>query len=315
MVDISARRILWILVGLFASVVAVLFLCAGLTISFGSNHLFLWMAAAILCLAYRPPEASWQQKLLDSLEFTALLSLTSVIGAAGTYAIAALSTGYMDDVLAAADRAIGFDWVGLYALTSAYPWLGMAGKLSYVSIFISPVLLLLAFAWTGRRLEARRLIFAFGVALALTLLIFAFVPARAALDYYMGSNPAYMPHSGNYHVWLIEALRSGAVTHVDGSNFAGLVAFPSFHTASAILFIWAAWPIRWLRAPLLALNLAMLASIPIEGGHYLVDMVAGAVVAMLGIASLRLIRTGPATAPEMHVASAAATVVPPVALR
>lgn len=297
MVDISARRSLWILVGIAALVVAALFWRAGLSVRFSStNQLFLWGSAALMCLAYRPPEGSWQQKLLDSMEFAALLSLISTIGAFATYAVAALGTGYTDDLLAALDRALGFDWVAFYTFTSNHPWLSIAGKIGYVSIFLSPTILVLAFAWTGRRIEARRFLFAFGVALALTVLIFAFFPARAALEYYMGATPAYMPQSGIHHVQLIEDLRAGTVTHVDPARLAGLVAFPSFHAASAILFIWAAWPIRWLRGPMLAMNLAMLAATPIEGGHYVIDLVGGAIVAALGIAALRLVPPKPAGA-------------------
>jgi membrane-associated phospholipid phosphatase len=63
----------------------------------------------------------------------------------------------------------------------------------------------------------------------------------------------------------------------------GLITFPSFHTTLAVLFVAA------LRKHRLALviggvvNGSMLLSIPSEGGHYLVDVFAGALVAVLAI--------------------------------
>jgi hypothetical protein len=285
------------LCGLAALLVACLFWAAGLTAHVGRAGVIpLWAAAAGLCLLYRPAPGSWQAKLVDSLEGLALLSLIGALGALASYAIAAMTTFYADDLLAAADRALGFDWVGLYRLTAQYPFLSRLGQFGYASIFVSPMALMIALHWTGRSIGARRFLFAFGLSLAVTLLIFALMPARAALAHHIGAHPAYMPASGLGHVEVIEALRSGRFTRVDISFVVGLIAFPSFHTASAILFIWAAWPIRWLRGPMLATNLLMLAATPIEGGHYLIDLAGGAVVAALGILSLRLVASARAGA-------------------
>ena len=61
----------------------------------------------------------------------------------------------------------------------------------------------------------------------------------------------------------------------------GLVSFPSFHTAAATLLAIAAWPDRRLRAVILPMDAAMLLSIPVEGTHYLIDMIGGAGVALI----------------------------------
>ena len=56
---------------------------------------------------------------------------------------------------------------------------------------------------------------------------------------------------------------------------------------SAVLYIIAAWPIRRLRWPLLALNIAMLLATPVEGTHYLTDMIVGAMVAVAASIAVR----------------------------
>jgi membrane-associated phospholipid phosphatase len=58
----------------------------------------------------------------------------------------------------------------------------------------------------------------------------------------------------------------------------GLVAFPSYHCIAAILFMWASWTVHSLRPFMVAVNLLMLAATPIVGGHYFVDLVAGALI-------------------------------------
>jgi membrane-associated phospholipid phosphatase len=77
----------------------------------------------------------------------------------------------------------------------------------------------------------------------------------------------------------------------------GLISFPSFHTANAILFIWALWPLRLLRPVILVVNVLLIASTPLAGAHYLVDLIGGAVVAVGAIwLTSWLVRSPPATA-------------------
>jgi membrane-associated phospholipid phosphatase len=68
------------------------------------------------------------------------------------------------------------------------------------------------------------------------------------------------------------------------------VSFPSFHTAMSLAYVWGfrgTGPIGWAIA---GLNLLMLCAIPWYGGHYLVDMIAGAATMLL---SLALVKTAP----------------------
>lgn len=66
----------------------------------------------------------------------------------------------------------------------------------------------------------------------------------------------------------------------------GLITFPSFHVAAAVLIAYAArgTPLAFLA---LVLNLVMAVSALSEGGHYLVDVLAGAAVAGLAIGVVR----------------------------
>ena len=52
----------------------------------------------------------------------------------------------------------------------------------------------------------------------------------------------------------------------------------------ALILMWYARYISWLRWPLLALNLAVLISTPEQGGHHLVDVLGAIPVAALAIA-------------------------------
>ena len=87
----------------------------------------------------------------------------------------------------------------------------------------------------------------------------------------------------------IDALRSGQHTHVTGME--GLITFPSFHAVWAILFMWGFYPIKQLRYGAIMLNLSVLASTPIQGAHYFIDLIGGTAVATIAIyGATRLLR-------------------------
>ena len=65
------------------------------------------------------------------------------------------------------------------------------------------------------------------------------------------------------------------------------MTFPSFHAASAVLYAWALWPVRWMRPIVVLAFGAMLAATPINGGHYLIDIIAGTAIAVLAIVAAR----------------------------
>jgi membrane-associated phospholipid phosphatase len=67
-------------------------------------------------------------------------------------------------------------------------------------------------------------------------------------------------------------------------NASGIVTMPSGHAAGAFLCAWAAWDMKLLRIPLLLLNVLMAVAAISHGGHYLVDILAGGMVAALSIA-------------------------------
>jgi len=87
---------------------------------------------------------------------------------------------------------------------------------------------------------------------------------------------------------MIPALRAHQVKDIDMGALRGLVCAPSFHTVSAVLYIAAAWPLRPLRWMIVPLNIVMLLATPIEGTHYLIDMIAGLLVAITASCVVKL---------------------------
>src|SRR3546814_3235515 len=82
---------------------------------------------------------------------------------------------------------------------------------------------LVAFAVTRRHDAARRFLGAWALTLAMCLAVFPFVPATGT--------PPYDLH------WLdtFERLRSGALRTLGSESLTGIITFPSFHAAAAVL--------------------------------------------------------------------------------
>ena len=83
---------------------------------------------------------------------------------------------------------------------------------------------------------------------------------------------------------VLASIRDGSVTQFALRDLTGIVAFPSFHTVLALLLIYVHRPPLWTFVPALILNALMLVATPFAGHHYLVDLIAGAVVAAISIA-------------------------------
>jgi membrane-associated phospholipid phosphatase len=66
----------------------------------------------------------------------------------------------------------------------------------------------------------------------------------------------------------------------------GIIAFPSYHAGLAMITLWGFWRsgTKWIRWPGIALALATILSTPVDGGHYLVDVIAGLCVAGCSLA-------------------------------
>ncbi len=78
-------------------------------------------------------------------------------------------------------------------------------------------------------------------------------------------------------------LRAGSARTLDFDQLLGLVSFPSFHAGSALLLAMATRNLRWLWAPFLVFNLAIIVGTISEGGHNLMDVLGGCAFAIGGL--------------------------------
>ena len=277
--EMQARRSIWTLVGAVAIVTLVLGFALGFHLDWASWAISASLTGFLgaLALNYTSLRRVGDGRLGETLHEIALLSAYAPCVAALSYVLTAAALPLRDSELATIDASLGFDWPAWYEFVSAWPALESLLRALYLSSVPHILLVLLAtgaIARTDRARELNRLLIATSL---LMVMISALVPALCAWVYYgQGLEKAY-------HLAHVTALRDGTLRELGVGTLLGIVTFPSFHTAIAIILVWVTRAIAWLFWPTLLVNVGVLVSIPSEGGHHLIDIIAGALITALVI--------------------------------
>jgi hypothetical protein len=119
-----------------------------------------------------------------------------------------------------------------------------------------------------------------------TMVCYAFTPAMAAHFHYLVQNQRSVPDGIYPYLMDIVALRNSTFAEFTLVHAHGIVTFPSFHTTLVVLFCYSLRS-TWLYWPMALLGVVTILSIPNIGGHYLIDIPAGAAVAASAIFVVR----------------------------
>jgi hypothetical protein len=227
-------------------------------------------------------------KLASALECTAQVAAFAAVAAPLSYVAASVALPLQDAAFDAMDRALGFDWRALLAVMKQWPEFHVAMRVIYLSLTLQMTAVVLLLGFTGRLAWLRVYTLAFIFAALLTIAISALLPAEGVWLHYglKSADPAIMPvSSSSWPVFL--GLRDGTFRQVMAVGAEGIITFPSLHAALAVILIAAFWPVpiaRWLSG---VVNSLMLAATPIDGSHYLIDILAGVAVGVLCIVAAR----------------------------
>ncbi|MGO8921112.1 MAG: phosphatase PAP2 family protein [Stellaceae bacterium] len=219
-----------------------------------------------------------EERLADLAHSAARLLVFFAAMGVFSYLVATTGMPVADDLLARADRALGFDWPGWFAVVQQHPTLHRVLNLAYMSALPQIAIITSYLGLTGQPRRNSELFWMLTLSLLIIVPISGLLPAFNASVYY--GLPGFHQHMPDF-----VALRTGRFGQLDLSRLQGLISFPSFHTTLAVLFPYAARrrPVALLITALV--NGAMIVAIPTEGSHYFVDVLAGAAVAVLAIAA------------------------------
>ena len=227
---------------------------------------------------------------LSALAFAAAYLIAyTLAGATLSYIGTSLGLPLLDAHLARIDTALGFDWLATLEFVDRRPLLGAALRFSYASSMAQVVFALIVLAATRQFVRLADFLALFTITSLTTVLLSSLLPAAGAFVHY--DPPAALrdvvgADAGIWHLKHFTALRSGAMHTIDAAAIEGLVTFPSFHTALAVVTAWAFWRTRFLASAAIGLNALVIASTVPVGGHYLIDVLAGGALAAAAIVAV-----------------------------
>jgi hypothetical protein len=183
------------------------------------------------------------------------------------------------------DQAMGVNWGKLFLWSVHKP-----ANIVLVTVYDSLVFQIIFFAiWFAFLHDKDRLYEIFWIlsfSLLAIVIISGFLPALGPASA-LGLMPLYW-HQYIQNISDMDAIRAGVTSTVVIEKLSGIVVFPSFHTASAIIYMYAFRESGVISIVAILINIAMLLSIPVMGDHYITDMLAGAVVAIMTITVTRI---------------------------
>lgn len=281
---ISNSRIIWGVTAAMAAAAVFSFRATNLSFAWESLDIVAVSVVGLVAVSWFFRRIRPASSIGFSTECCAQLMLVLTIGCALSYPLATTGFPYRDAVLNAVDTWMGLDWRAYLHFFNDRPLLGTLGRLAYSSILLQLLVLIVSLAGPSRLLRLQQYILATALALVITLVVFVFVPASGIFTFLNIQPDEFAnlsPIMTTNQILRLDALRNGQQTLVNGME--GLITFPSFHTVWAVLFMWVFYPVKQLRYGAIFLNLFIIASTPILGAHYFIDLVGGGVVAVVAV--------------------------------
>lgn len=196
-----------------------------------------------------------------------------------------------DRVFAAMDRALGLDWVVWLQWMNEHFVLGRLLGFTYKTTSFEIALVVIVLGLIERYEDLRGFVDLICLTCLLTIAISCLFPSAGAYAFYAPSPGLFQnldPTGGCEHIACFVGLRDGDIRSFDISRVKGLISFPSFHTTVAVLVVWSFRNIPYAFVFAFAWNTLIIASTPVNGGHYFVDTLAGAALALAAIALRKL---------------------------
>lgn len=220
------------------------------------------------------------------LEATTLGLLLMVPVLISTYAAMRLNLPLADPLLRQIDTALGIDWLAFVHWVDGNRTLSLLLGYGYSSFSFQLLLLPALLCLVRQYGRAYQLVSAYLVLCLISSAIGAFFPsvgAYVAYDLHASQLTNINGIFGHHFLESFHGVRNDAIFTLTANNASGIVTFPSVHAGIAAICAWAAWPSRLLRWPFVILNVIMALSAVTHGAHYVVDVFAGGLVALVTV--------------------------------
>jgi PAP2 superfamily len=273
------------------TVLAVLYAGSSLTIAWSTAFpklIGLGGLGAVWLYLFRSPSRNRREWVIaESFAVLLLILCLSMIVGVGQYIVALLQRSLVDPYLAGGDAFLGVSVPNLVAWTRLHDGYVVALRLAYFSLLPQFVL---AIVGAGAVLRDRDRLWEFGFhfhfCALVTLAASGLFPAECAFTFYGFES---LIDQGRF-IHHFESLRAGTFQTIRFDQIEGLISFPSFHVAGALMVTWAFRSHRAWLWPLIVLNIGLIAATFMTGAHYVVDVLATVAIFSISVWVYRLLR-------------------------
>ncbi len=194
------------------------------------------------------------------------------------YCLATFNRPLIDPLLVDVDAGLGCHLPAIVGWAKAHPAMERSLQFAYDTL-LPQTALIAALGLVGDRRPLEVFVQRFMLSALLTVAVFYAYPAAGPFEAFgyelNGAQARYMEH--------FEGLRAGEMDTFSLQQAEGLITFPSFHATWAILLALGCWHRPWLFALSAVLNGMVLIATLTTGWHYLADVFAGVIVALVAV--------------------------------
>lgn len=201
------------------------------------------------------------------------------------YLLLPLKYGTFDHVLVQWDAMFGYHWPSVMAWAAEHPLISDILGMAYMTSMVQLALLVIILGMTARTYDMHLLLVSVTITAAISICFWGIFPTLGPTTVFELPDEVWasvepLVNKG-YGAYLNQLTVTGP-GFLTPAEVRGLIAFPSYHAVMAFVAMYAARNVKILGPALLALNLLILPSIFIHGGHHFVDLPAGFVTFLIG---------------------------------
>lgn len=207
-----------------------------------------------------------------------ILVLFGAVGFVFSYLVIESGWTIRDELFVAIDNALGFDWPTYTLFVLQNDLLRLASLIFYVA---SPMLVGFALFWfclNGNFIRASEIVAMVILGGILCVVISGIVPSAGGSDYFPQDSSFYRGYKvifDDSYGTSFYKLRDGTGLEVSLLHPLALIAFPSYHACLSLVVMLVFRGTGLIGGIIIALNLASLLSLPVQGGHHLSDVLGG----------------------------------------
>ena len=192
----------------------------------------------------------------------------------------------IDLQLNAIDRMLGYHWPSIIKWASQHLIFNEIVRFAYMSTIPQFAVMVVILGLSGLVKELHILILSVTITATFTICFWGIFPTFGTtilFDLPPAIEKLASPLAGTAYGAQLLAMAKQGPGLISPEQIKGLIAFPSYHIVLAFTAVYAARRIKWVFFVYLVLNALILPGIFMHGGHHLVDLPAGIVVAAAGL--------------------------------